>query len=150
MRLYTAILACYGLRFEGTPRYISTKVRFDDFELLSIGERTVISGYVVLLTHDYSLTTALIAIDEPPRADVAVIRKISIGSNVFVGIGAIILPGTRIGNNVIIGAGSVVRGEVLSDSIVIGNPAQKVGTISSRAEHWRERRDSLCAFTDRY
>jgi carbonic anhydrase/acetyltransferase-like protein (isoleucine patch superfamily) len=149
MRVYSTILSLYGLHFEGAPRYISTKVKFDDFTMVSIGERAVISKYVILLTHDYSLTTALIALNEPPETDVAVNRSISIGSNVFVGMGSIILPGTRIGNNVIIGAGSVVRGDIPSDSIMIGNPAQRIGTISERAEHWKEQRDSSHAFRDR-
>jgi len=139
MRIYAALLRRYGVDFTGTPRYISSSVRFDAFNLVTLGERAVLSRNVILLTHDYSLTTALIAIGEPPPTDVSVNRNIRIGSNVFVGMNAILLPGTMIEDNVIVAAGSVVRGHVEGDSIVAGNPAQKVGVIRKRAEEWRNR-----------
>lgn len=149
MRIYVALLAANGLRFTGYPRFISTRAKFDDFELVTIGARTVISSYVILLTHDYSLTTALIAIGEEPPTDVAVRRPIEIGSNVFIGMNALLLPGTRIGDNVIIGAGSVVRGDIPSDSIMLGNPGVRVGSLTERPERWRERRASRYAAADR-
>ena len=149
MRIYVAVLSSYGIRFKGYPRYISTRARFDDFGLITIGKRTVISKYVILLTHDYSLTTALIAIGEKPPTDVAVRRPIEIGSNVFIGMNALLLPGTRIGDNVIIGAGSVVRGDIPSDSIMLGNPAVRVASLTERPERWRERRAGRYATADR-
>lgn len=51
-------------------------------------------------------------------------RDTVIGNDVWIGYGALILPGTRIGNGAIIGAGSVVRGEVPPYAIVTGNPAE--------------------------
>jgi acetyltransferase-like isoleucine patch superfamily enzyme len=84
---------------------------------------------VHFLTHDYSYTTALIAIGEKPDTDICIIREIKIGDNVFIGMNAIILPGVNIGNHVIIGAGSVVRGVIPDYSIVAGNPAVIIGDI---------------------
>ena len=139
MKFYTWMLARYGVSFTGVPRYISSRVRFDDFGLVTIGERTVLSSYVILLTHDYSVTTALTALGEPPSSDIAIRSPIVIGNNVFVGMGAILLPGALIGDNVIIGAGSVVRGVVEPDSIIIGNPAVKVGGLTDNPERWRAR-----------
>lgn len=55
-----------------------------------------------------------------------VFGEIEIGDNTFVGVGCLILPGSRIGRNCILGAGSVVRGPVPDDSVVFGNPAQVV------------------------
>lgn len=49
--------------------------------------------------------------------------KIIIGSNVQIGVGAIILSGVIIGDNVIVGAGSVVTKNIQSNCIVAGNPA---------------------------
>ena len=149
MRIYVAVLSSYGIRFKGYPRYISTRARFDDFGLITIGKRTVISKYVILLTHDYSLTTALIAIGEEPPTDIAIRREIEIGSNVFVGMNAVLLPGTRVGDNVIIGAGSVVRGDIPADSIVTGHPAQRIGTLTEHPERWRRRRAGANARPDR-
>lgn len=50
-------------------------------------------------------------------------EPVYIGDNVWIGAGAIVLPGTDIGNNVIVGAGSVVRGKIPSGVLVAGVPA---------------------------
>jgi virginiamycin A acetyltransferase len=47
-----------------------------------------------------------------------------IGHDVWIGHGAIILPGARIGHGVIIGAGAVVGGTVPDFAVVAGNPAR--------------------------
>ncbi|AOH84268.1 hypothetical protein AWL63_10075 [Sphingomonas panacis] len=139
MKFYVWVLRSYGVSFAGEPRYISNGARFDDFSLVTIGERSVISRDVVLLTHDYSITTALIANGTMPATDVAVRRPISIGNNVFVGMNSVLLPGTTIGDNVIVGAGSVLRGTIESDSIMVGNPAVKIGSLTDKPERWIER-----------
>lgn len=51
-------------------------------------------------------------------------RDTVIGHDVWIGTGALIMPGAQIGNGVIIGAGAVVRGSVPDYAIVIGNPAR--------------------------
>lgn len=45
--------------------------------------------------------------------------KISIGSNVWIGAGCIILSGTEIEDNVVIAAGSIVNGRVPSNNVYI-------------------------------
>ncbi|SEQ53659.1 transferase hexapeptide (six repeat-containing protein) [Devosia sp. YR412] len=149
MDVYTWLLRRYGLQTRGKPRYISSKARFDDLNLVTIGDRAVLSKYVILLTHDYSVTTALRTLGEAPETDIGVKRPITIGDNVFIGMNVILLPGTTIGDNVIIGAGSVVRGKIADDSIVVGNPGQVIGTISERAERWRALATSDGAFRDK-
>lgn len=47
---------------------------------------------------------------------------VSIGDYVWIGGGAIILPGVSIGNNVVIGAGSVVTKSIPDGAIACGNP----------------------------
>lgn len=148
MRLWSTFLRGYGLTLTGEPRYISSSARFDDFRLVSLGGRTVISKYVILLTHDYSVTTGLIAIGEEPETDVGVHRGITIGDNVFIGIGSILLPGTTIGDNVIVAAGSVVRGTIPPNSLVLGNPATVVDTLTGRADRWRALSRSEFAISD--
>jgi maltose O-acetyltransferase len=51
-------------------------------------------------------------------------RPVVIGENVWIGGGAIILPGVTIGNDVVIGAGAVVTRDVASGKTVVGNPAR--------------------------
>jgi len=51
-------------------------------------------------------------------------RDTVIGNDVWIGYGALILPGANIGDGAIIGAGSVVRGTIPPYAIVSGNPAE--------------------------
>jgi maltose O-acetyltransferase len=51
-------------------------------------------------------------------------RPVQVGRNVWVGGGAIILPGVTIGDNAVIGAGSVVTRDVPPGATVFGNPAR--------------------------
>ncbi|TMV07739.1 CatB-related O-acetyltransferase [Ruegeria sediminis] len=52
------------------------------------------------------------------------VRDTVIGNDVWIGYGALILPGARVGNGAVIGAGAVVRGSVPPYAIVTGNPAE--------------------------
>lgn len=53
-----------------------------------------------------------------------------IGDNVYIGAGARILGAIKVGDNVIVGANSVVVSDVPSNSIVAGNPAKVVRSIT--------------------
>lgn len=54
---------------------------------------------------------------------------VSIGRNVFLGAGAVILKGVTIGDNSVIGARSVVHADVAADTIAAGNPARPIGRV---------------------
>jgi len=56
-------------------------------------------------------------------------RPIEIGSDVWVGAGAIICPGVRIGSRSVIGAGSVVTRDIPADVLASGNPCRVVRRI---------------------
>ena len=58
-------------------------------------------------------------------------QSITIGKNVWIGGGAIILPGVMIEDNAIIGAGSVVTHNVPSGVTVAGNPARPLRRIAT-------------------
>ncbi len=134
MRLYNRLLKTFGLRLNGTPRFIAKSVKFDDFDLIELGDKSVLSSNVIFLTHDYSFTTGLISLNEKPKTDIGILGPISIGDNVFVGMNSILLPGTSIGKNVIVGAGSVVRGKIPDNVVVAGNPAAIVSDIQAHTE----------------
>jgi tetrahydrodipicolinate N-acetyltransferase len=54
-------------------------------------------------------------------------NPVEIGDNVWVGTGAMVLPGVRIEDGAIIGAGSVVTRDVPARTVVAGNPAKVIG-----------------------
>lgn len=139
MHLMIPLLRVAGVSFSGVPRYISTGVKFDDFSMIEIGRRVVISDRVILLTHDYSITTALIAVGEKPHTDLSVRKPITIGDNVFIGMGAMVMPGANIGSNVIVGAGTVVRGSVPPNTLWLGNPGAFGGSVTELAHRWKQR-----------
>ena len=49
-----------------------------------------------------------------------------IGNNVWIGGGAIILPGVTIGDNVVIGAGSIVTKSIPDNVIAAGSPCRVI------------------------
>jgi maltose O-acetyltransferase len=57
-------------------------------------------------------------------------KPVEIGSDVWVGGGAIILPGVRIGSRAVIGAGSVVTRDVPDDVFAAGNPCRVIREIT--------------------
>ena len=66
-----------------------------------------------------------------------VTAPIHIGRNVWIGAGAMILPGVTIGENAIIAAGAVVNRDVPANMIVGGVPARELREIR-RAEAMKE------------
>lgn len=64
----------------------------------------------------------------PPDADE--VRPIEIGDNVWIGSGAVILPGAQIGEGSIVAALSVVSSAVQAYTVVAGNPARRIGKLT--------------------
>lgn len=137
MKAYSKYLKQLGVNIIGSPNYIAPSAWFDShfYNYITIGDNTVISKEVMLLTHDYSIARGLQAIygknwtaDATPHF----VKKISIGSNCFIGARSVLLPGCEIGDNCIVGAGSVVRGKIPENSIVSGNPA----VVVAKTDDW--------------
>jgi maltose O-acetyltransferase len=89
-----------------------------DVVAVSIGDGTQIGPAVQILTADHPR-------DPGVRArGLEFGRPISIGRNVWIGGGAIILPGISVGDDALIGAGSVVTRGVPRGVTAFGNPAR--------------------------
>ena len=63
----------------------------------------------------------------PDQADV---KPIVVHDNVWIGVGVMVLPGTEIGEGSIVAARSVVSGTVPPYTVVAGNPARRIGTLT--------------------
>jgi acetyltransferase-like isoleucine patch superfamily enzyme len=93
--------------------------------LIEIGDHVAIAGGTEFLTHDGAIWCFR---EEIENADS--FGRIKIGNNVFIGNNCTILPNTSVGDNCIIGAGSILRGQFPENSVIIGNPATVVMTMS--------------------
>jgi maltose O-acetyltransferase len=58
-----------------------------------------------------------------------VAKPIVVEDNVWLGGGAILLPGVTVGRNAVVGAGAVVSRDVPADTVVTGNPAKVIREI---------------------
>ena len=86
---------------------------------VDIGDLTQIGPGVQILTADHPRLAA-------ERAKgVEFGKPIAIGRNVWIGGGAIILPGVTLGDDCVVGAGSVVTRDVPPGATVMGNPARE-------------------------
>jgi acetyltransferase-like isoleucine patch superfamily enzyme len=65
--------------------------------------------------------------DEWPDADV--MAPITIGSNVFLGAGVVVMPGVTIGDNVVVGTRSIVTRDIPANSVAAGSPAKVMRTL---------------------
>jgi acetyltransferase-like isoleucine patch superfamily enzyme len=53
-------------------------------------------------------------------------QDITLGDDVWIGMGATIMPGVKVGDGAVIGAGSVVTSDVPSQAVAAGNPARVI------------------------
>jgi maltose O-acetyltransferase len=90
-----------------------------DVEPVVIGEGTAIGPAVQILAADHPRDPRL------RRQGVRFGRPVTIGANVWIGGGAIVLPGVTIGDDAIVGAGSVVTRDVGAGVTVVSNPARE-------------------------
>lgn len=92
-----------------------------DVVQVTIGDGTQIGPAVQIYTADHPRDP------EQRRAMLEFGRPVNIGRHVWIGGGAIILPGVTVGDDAIIGAGSVVTRDVPAGAKVVGNPARARG-----------------------
>lgn len=91
-----------------------------DVAPIAIGSNCQIATHVQLLT-------AWHPVEPGPRRDgLEAASPITVGDNVWIGGGAIVLPGVTIGDNSVIGAGAVVTKDVPANVVVVGNPARVI------------------------
>lgn len=103
---------------------------FANFNLTILDEASVTIGDNVLIGPNVSIYTACHPLNaEHRRTGDEWAEPVTIGSDVWIGGSATILPGVTIGNGSVIGAGAVVTKNVPSGVIVGGNPARIIKQI---------------------
>jgi maltose O-acetyltransferase len=70
---------------------------------------------------------------EPRRAKWEAAQPITIGANVWLGGGVIVLPGVTIGENTVVGSGAVVTRDLPANVVAVGNPARIVRRLDPEA-----------------
>lgn len=102
--------------------------------LVNIGEDCLIADKVNFITHDGGVKV-LNSLNYFQGEELDNIAPIFIGNNVYIGMGAFIMPGVRIGDNCIIGANAVVTHDIPSDSVAVGMPAKVIESVSEYYSH---------------
>lgn len=107
----------YNIRL-GAGVFLNFNCVILDVVEVSIGDGTLVGPAVQIYAADHPRDAAT------RRTGVEHGRPVSIGRNVWIGGGALILPGVRIGDDAVVGAGSVVTRDVAPGARMRGNPAR--------------------------
>ena len=116
----------YNIRL-GRNVFINYHCMFLDCAPIDIGNDVQIGPAVQLYTAQHPLEANV------RRSGLESARPIRIGNDVWIGGGAVVLPGVTIGDRSVVGAGSVVVGSLPADCVAVGNPARVVRALASPA-----------------
>lgn len=118
-----------GAQVGNNVHILTKRIDLNHAFLMQIGNNVTLSDCRILC-HDASTKIPL---------GYSKVGRVIIGSNVFIGADALILPNVQIGCDVVIGAGAVVSKDVPDNSIVVGNPARIIGTYTDYVEKNKRR-----------
>jgi maltose O-acetyltransferase len=115
----------------GSNIFLGNKVYFN-FNCIILDPAAVIIGSNVLIgpaVQIYTATHPMRASERSKYLEFA--RPVNIGSDVWIGGGAIICPGVHVGSRSVIGAGSVVTQGIPADVFAAGNPCRIIRQIDN-------------------
>jgi maltose O-acetyltransferase len=137
-QLLTELLGAFGAGSEirppfrcdyGTHTYVG-RGTFANFGLISLDVAEVRIGDDVQLGPNVQLLTAWHPVAAGPRrAKWEAAKPITIGDNVWLGGGVIVLPGVTIGDDTVVGAGAVVTRDLPPAVVAVGNPARVIRAV---------------------
>jgi maltose O-acetyltransferase len=104
----------------GDRVYINAGCVVLDSAPVSIGRRTMLGPAVQIYCADHAHGP------DERRRDLERALPVSVGEEVWIGGGAILLPGVTVGDGAIVGAGAVVTRNVAPGARVVGNPARPI------------------------
>lgn len=108
----------------GDNFFLNVNCKLMDSGKITIGNNVFIAPNVCIVTEEH-------AMDVKQRLEgLEYTHPVTIGDNVWICTGAIILPGVTIGENSVIGAGSVVTKDIPPNSLAVGNPCKVIRTLT--------------------
>ncbi|MEG0014208.1 MAG: sugar O-acetyltransferase [Cellulosilyticaceae bacterium] len=110
---------------------------YANFNLTLVDDTDIFIGDSVMIGPNVTIATAGHPIDPELRRKVAQYNiPVHIGNNVWIGAGAVILPGVNIGDNTVIGAGSIVTKDIPANVVAVGNPCRVLRGINDRDKEY--------------
>jgi maltose O-acetyltransferase len=114
----------YGFNIHiGAESFLNFNCVILDTVAVTIGDRVQIGSAVQILAADHPL-------DPETRRSVESGRPVMIEDDVWIGAGAILVPGVTIGTGSVIGAGSVVTRDIPAGVVAVGNPCRVLRRVS--------------------
>lgn len=107
----------------GANTYINSNLTLVDDYKITIGKDCLIAPNVVISTTGHPIEPSM-------RTKGMYSFPVTIGNNVWIGMGAMILLGVTIGDNSVIGAGSVVSRDIPANVIAMGAPCKVIREIN--------------------
>jgi acetyltransferase-like isoleucine patch superfamily enzyme len=121
---------------------LSDNVHIAATSKITIGDNVLIGSRILITDHAHGSYTGenqtgpeFVPNDRPLTQDGTVI----IGNKVWIGDGAIILPGAKISDGAVIGANAVVAGDVPAGAMVGGVPAKIIKVYNPASRKWELR-----------
>ena len=117
----------YGYHiFVGDYFYSNHNLIINDGVRVSCGDHVFIAPNCCITTAEHALDP------EQRKAGMEVAKPVTIGNNVWLGAGAIVLAGVTIGDNTVVGAGSVVTHDIPAGVIAAGVPCKVIRPITEK------------------
>lgn len=112
----------------GDATFVGHNCAFMVSKSITIGKHCLLAGGVRLSDFDgHPIDAGQRRANQPTPADA--MCPVTVGDDVWIGAGAVVLKGVSIGDRSIIGAGSVVTRDVPPDVVAAGNPAKVVKAL---------------------
>ena len=103
----------------GDHCWLGEGVWIDNLAPVTLADRVCLSQGAYLCTGNHDFRS--------PHFELRV-QPIMIGSDAWIGAGAVLAPGTQVGNAAVVALGAVASGELPAGAVLRGNPAQVVGS----------------------
>ncbi|MGB3161874.1 sugar O-acetyltransferase [Carnobacterium sp.] len=120
----SGLIVDYGFNIHiGENFYANFNCTLLDICPITIGKNCMLAPNVQLYTATHPLDP------EKRNTSIEYGKPITLGDNVWIGGGAIIIPGVSLGNNVVVGAGAVVTKSFPDNVVLGGNPAKIIKVL---------------------